>query len=105
MCRTLGRMQDEGRARLDPTAAELDRLLLGGRRRYTRAQVAELSGMPPDRFRPMWHALGFPAAAEGDVMFTHDDVVAPHTLSALLDAIFVAPCAEASFALAPAQPL
>src|SRR3954466_1570758 len=105
MCRTLGRMQDEGRARLDPTAAELDRLLLGGRRRYTRAQVAQLSGMPPDRFRRLWHALGFPEAAEDDVMFTDDDVVALHTLSALVDAGFVAPGTEASFARALAQPL
>jgi len=98
-------MQDEGRARLDPTAAELDRLLLGGRRRYTRAQVAQLSGMPPDRFRGLWHALGFPEAAEDDVMFTDDDVVALHTLSALVDAGFVAPGSEASFARALAQPL
>jgi adenylate cyclase len=98
-------MQDEGGPRLDPTAAELDRLLLGGGRRYTRAQVAQLSGLPPDSFRRLWHALGFPEAAEDDVMFTDDDVAALHTLSDLVDAGFVSPGAEASFARALAQPL
>src|SRR3954454_8396474 len=104
VCRTLGRMQDEDRKHLDPTA-ELHRLLLGGPRRYTRAQVAQLSGTPPDRFRRLWHALGFPEAAEDDVIFTDDDVAALHTLSDLVDAGFVAPGTEASFARALAQPL
>jgi adenylate cyclase len=98
-------MHDEDGTGLNPTAAELDRLLLGGRRRYTRAQVAQLSGIPPDRFRRLWHALGFPEAAEDDVMFTDDDVAALHTLSELVDAGFVAPGTEASFTRALAQPL
>jgi adenylate cyclase len=105
VCRTLGRVHDEGATHLDPTTAGLDRLLLGGRRRYTRAGVAERSGVPPDRFRRLWHALGFPEAAEDDVMFTDDDVAALHTLSDLVDAGFVAPGTEASFARALAQPL
>ena len=97
-------MQDEDRKHLHPTT-ELHRLLLGGPRRYTRAQVAQLSGTPPDRFRRLWHALGFPEAAEDDVIFTDDDVAALHTLSDLVDAGFVAPGTEASFARALAQPL
>ena len=51
MTPTLGRVHDEGRTRRDPIAAQLDRLLLGGHRRYTRAEVAHLAGLPPDRFR------------------------------------------------------
>jgi adenylate cyclase len=102
--RTLGKVH-EGRTRLDPATAGLDRLLLGGSRRYDRAQVAQLSGMPPDRFRRLWHALGFPEAAEDDVMFTDDDVAALHTLSDLVDAGFLDPGTEASFARALAQPL
>jgi adenylate cyclase len=98
-------VHDEGRTRPTSTAGELDRLLLGGRRRYTRGQVAQLSGVPPDRFRRLWHALGFPEAAANDVMFTDDDVAALHTLSDLVDADFVAPGTEASFARALAQPL
>jgi adenylate cyclase len=105
VCRTLGRVHDEGRTRLTPTAAGLDRLLLGGRRRYTRAQVAQLSDMPPDGFRRLWHALGFSEAAEDDVLFTDDDVAALRALSDLVDAGFVAPGTEASFARALAQPL
>jgi adenylate cyclase len=98
-------MYDEGGTRPDPDTADLDRLLLGGRRRYTRAQVAQLSGMPANRFRQLWHALGFPAVAEDDVLFTSDDVAALRTLSELVDAGFVAPGTEASFARALAQPL
>ncbi|MGR6964635.1 adenylate/guanylate cyclase domain-containing protein [Geodermatophilus sp. URMC 61] len=105
MSRTLGRVHDEGEARLDPTDAPVDRLLLGGRRRFTRAQVAQLSGLPPDRFRRLWHALGFPEAAEDDVVFTDDDVAALQTLSDLADAGSAAPGTEASFARALAQPL
>jgi adenylate cyclase len=105
VCRTLGRVHDEGATHLDPTAAGLDRLLLGGRRRYTRAGVAERSGVPPDRIRRLWHALGFPETADDDLVFTDDDVAALHTLSDLVDAGFVAPGTEASFARALAQPL
>jgi adenylate cyclase len=98
-------VHDEGRTRRDPTAARLDRLLLGGHRRYTRAQVAQLSGLAPDRFRRLWHALGFAEAAEDDVVFTDDDVAALRTLSDLADAGSVGPGTEASFARALAQPL
>src|SRR3954449_7132268 len=104
VCRTLGRMQDEDRKHLDPTA-ELHRLLLGGSRRDRRAQGAQLSGMPSDRFSRLWHALGFSEAAEDDAMFTDDDVTALSTLSDLVDAGFLAPGTEASFARALAQPL
>src|SRR3712207_5703672 len=72
---------------------------------YTRAQVAQLSGLPPDRFRRLWHALGFAEAAEDDVVFTDDDVAALRTLSDLADAGPVGPGTEASFARALAQPL
>ena len=105
MCRTLGQVHDEDRTRRTRPAAELDRLLLGGRRQYTRAQVAQLSGMPPDGFRRLWHALGFPEAAEDDAVFTDGDVAALHALADLVDAGFVVPGTEASFARALAQPL
>ncbi len=98
-------MHDEGRTRLTLTDAELGRLLLGGRRQYTRAQVTELSGMPPDAFRRLWHALGFSEAAEDDAVFTDGDVAALHALADLVHAGFVAPGTEASFARALAQPL
>jgi adenylate cyclase len=98
-------VHDEGRTRPILTDAELGRLLLGGPRRYTRAQVTELSGMPPDDFRRLWHALGFSEAAEDDAVFTDGDVAALHALADLVRAGFVAPGTEASFARALAQPL
>ncbi|MET8423129.1 adenylate/guanylate cyclase domain-containing protein [Nocardia sp. NPDC004860] len=64
--------------------AVVERSLLGGPRRYTRAQVAELSGVPADRARKLWVALGFPAAASDDeVAFTDNDVAAIHAFTSL----------------------
>ena len=60
-----------------PAAREaLERLLLDGPRRYTRLQVAELAGMPPERTQRLWRALGFPDAADDDPAFTDADVAA-----------------------------
>ena len=55
-------------------AEALERLLLDGPRRYTRLQVAELSGMAPERTQRLWRALGFPDAADDDPAFTDADV-------------------------------
>ena len=75
-----------------PDAREaLERLLLDGPRRYTRLQVAELSGMPPERTQRLWRALGFPDAADDDPAFTDADVEALGVLSTLIDSGFVDP--------------
>ena len=42
----------------------LERLLLAGPRRWTRLQVAERAGMPPERTQRLWRALGFPDVAD-----------------------------------------
>ena len=71
------RPRRHGRAREDPgpdAREALERLLLDGPRRYTRLQVAELSGMPPERTQRLWRALGFPDAADDDPAFTDADV-------------------------------
>ena len=73
----------------------LERLLLDGPRRYTRAQVAERSGMALERTRRLWRALGFPDAAEDDPAFTDADVEALEVLSSLIDSGFVGPESEA----------
>jgi adenylate cyclase len=83
----------------------LERLLLDGPRRYTRLQVAELAGMPPERTQRLWRALGFPDAADDDPAFTDADVGALHVLSALIDSGFVGPDTEASIARAMGQSL
>jgi adenylate cyclase len=83
----------------------LERLLLDGPRRYTRLQVAELSGMAPERTQRLWRALGFPDAADDDPAFTDADVEALGVLSTLIDSGFVGPETEASIARAMGQSL
>jgi adenylate cyclase len=89
-----------------PNAREaLERLLLDGPRRYTRLQVAERSGMAPERTQRLWRALGFPDAADDDPAFTDADVEALEVLSTLIDSGFVGPESEASIARAMGQAL
>jgi adenylate cyclase len=88
----------------DPREA-LERLLLDGPRRYTRAQVAELAGLPGERTRQLWRALGFADVPEDDPAFTDADVTALARLSALIDSGFVEPGAAASIARAMGQSL
>ena len=83
----------------------LERLLLDGPRRYTRRQVAEKSGMAPERTLRLWRALGFPDAADDDPAFTDADVEALGVLGALIDSGFVGPETEASIARAMGQAL
>ncbi|MGW2661287.1 adenylate/guanylate cyclase domain-containing protein [Nocardia tengchongensis] len=64
--------------------AVVEQSLLGGPRRYTRTQVADLSGVPVEQARKLWVALGFPAAASDDeVAFTDSDVAAVRAFAAL----------------------
>ncbi|MGK5114333.1 MULTISPECIES: adenylate/guanylate cyclase domain-containing protein [unclassified Geodermatophilus] len=80
-------------------------MLLDGPGCYTRLQVAELAGMPPERTQRLWRALGFPDAADDEALFTDTDVRALGTLSALIDSGFVDPETEASIARAMGQSL
>ncbi|MEV0295917.1 adenylate/guanylate cyclase domain-containing protein [Nocardia sp. NPDC050710] len=50
--------------------------LLDGERRYTRAEVAERSGVSPEVSRRLWSALGFPANPDDAVDYTDADVSA-----------------------------
>src|SRR3954462_6974027 len=83
----------------------LERLLLDGPRRYTRLQVAELAGMPPQRTQRLWRALGFPDVADDEPLFTDADIAALDVLSKLIDSGFVGPGTEASIARAMGQSL
>ena len=83
----------------------LERLLLDGPRRYTRLQVAQLAGMPPQRTQRLWRALGFPDAADDDPVFTDADVHALGVVSDLIRSGFVDEEAEASIARAMGQAL
>src|SRR5512142_1416153 len=83
----------------------LERLLLDGPRKYTRHQVAELAGLPPERTRRLWRALGVSDTADDDPAFTDADVAALGALSSLIDSGFVAEQTEASIARAMGQAL
>ncbi|MFE7743897.1 adenylate/guanylate cyclase domain-containing protein [Nocardia sp. NPDC057455] len=64
--------------------AVVEQSLLGGPRKYTRTQVAELSGVSVERAEKLWVALGFAAAASDDeVAFTDADVVAVRHFTAM----------------------
>jgi adenylate cyclase len=88
----------------DPRAA-LERMLLDGPRRWTRLQVAEQAGMPPERSRRLWRALGFADVADDDPAFADSDVAALRILSELIDSGFVGPETEAMIARAMGQAL
>lgn len=52
----------------------VEQSLLGGPRRYTRIQIAELAGMTTDETSQLWRALGFATVADDEVVFTDGDV-------------------------------
>jgi adenylate cyclase len=98
-------MDEPAEGRVEDAREAIERLLLDGPRRYTRLQVAELSGMPPERTQRLWRALGFPDAADDDPAFTDADIKALDVLSTLIDSGFVGPETEASIARAMGQAL
>ncbi|MGY1803433.1 adenylate/guanylate cyclase domain-containing protein [Blastococcus sp. SYSU D00922] len=98
-------MDDAGEAPGPDAREALERLLLDGPRRYTRLQVAEMAGMPPERTQRLWRALGFPDAADDDPAFTDADVEALGVLSSMIESGFVGPDTEASIARAMGQAL
>ncbi|RZU32889.1 adenylate/guanylate cyclase domain-containing protein [Blastococcus saxobsidens] len=99
-------MDDSGVPVPGPEVREaLERLLLDGPRRYTRRQVAEMAGMPPQRTQRLWRALGFPDAADDDPVFTDADIHALGAVSDLIRSGFVDEDAEASIARAMGQAL
>jgi adenylate cyclase len=53
-----------------------DRLLIPSRRRYTRVEVSELTGVSVDMLERFWRALGFPGVDEDDRAFTDLDLEA-----------------------------
>jgi adenylate cyclase len=98
-------MADPGDSPAGGAREALEVLLLGGPRRYTRLQVGQMSGMPPERTLRLWRALGFPDAADDDPAFTDADIEALEVLGALIDSGFVGPESEASIARAMGQAL
>jgi adenylate cyclase len=68
----------------DDVPAALDRELLGGERRYTRVEVADLAGVPVEQARILWRALGFADVGDDNVAFTDQDVQALRAVEGLV---------------------
>lgn len=64
--------------------ALIGHLALSGEPRYDQREVAELAGLPLDLTRRLWRSMGFPDVAEGERVFTDEDVEALSVASNLL---------------------
>jgi adenylate cyclase len=67
-----------------PALLALEHELLGGARRYTRAQVAEQAGVDVELARRLWRALGFADVDDDNIAFTERDVEALRTVRSLV---------------------
>ena len=86
--------------------SDLESGLLGGSRRFDRVQVAELAGVPLERARRLWVAMGFAESEDPDeVAFTDGDVQALRTIADLVDEGVIEPDDEVSVTRALGQSL
>jgi adenylate cyclase len=85
-------------------AAELiEAALLGGPRRYTRAEVAAAVGVSPDWGRHIWRALGFADVDEDARVFTDADIAALRSFESLVASGKIKPDEEISHVRAIGQ--
>lgn len=61
----------------------VERLILGGRRRYDRREIHHRSGVSPDRTLRLWRAMGFADVADDERVFTRADLDALDQLEQL----------------------
>jgi adenylate cyclase len=62
----------------------VDRMLVPSRRRYTKAEVAELTGVEPEKLERFWRALGFPGFDDDERVFTDLDLEAVRIFQGML---------------------
>ncbi len=68
-----------------PSAPELEQTLLGERRKYTRVEVCELTGVSLERARRLWRTMGFADVGDDVRAFTDADADALQRIRALVD--------------------
>lgn len=90
---------------VEPVTERLERIVLGGPRRYTRLDVEQLSGVERERTERLWRALGFADAADEDVVFTDADLNALRLIDGLVGFGFIHPTIEAAAARSIGQSL
>jgi adenylate cyclase len=83
---------------LEVLQRRIEGILLGGDRTYTRAEVAERSGVPPERAAALWRALGFATASADESVFTEGDVRALRTVNELIQSGIIEPAVAISSA-------
>ena len=76
----------------------LEELLLGGKRKYTRLEVTERSGVPQERARELWHSLGFAAVDDDERVFTEGDLNALKIANELIQSGITDPAQATSIA-------
>ena len=86
-------------------AERLERIVLGGPRRFTRIDVEARSGVSHDRNERLWRALGFADVDDDEVMFTDADVEAVTLIDGLIESGVVDSALEAAVARAAGQSL
>lgn len=69
----------------DSLPERIERVLLGGRRKYTRLEVAAKAGVPLERATELWRSLGFASVGDDEVVFTENDVDALRMVQELTD--------------------
>jgi adenylate cyclase len=69
----------------EAAAQQIERRLLGGQRRYTRAEVSAATGVDRDRADRLWMAMGFAGVGDDEAVFTDGDIQALRTWNALVD--------------------
>lgn len=75
---------------------DVEKALLGGKRRYTRREVSEKAGVPLDLAEELWQQLGFPRTDDDDVAFTDADVTALKQTRELVDLGILEPESQAA---------
>jgi adenylate cyclase len=74
----------------------VEQILLGGRRRYTRLQAAERTGVPLERAAELWRSLGFADVGDEEVVFTDADLDTVRRAESLVEQGLVDPAMQAS---------
>jgi adenylate cyclase len=75
---------------------DLEKELLGGKRKFTRRQVADKAGVPMELAEELWQQLGFPHAEDDDVAFTPADVTALKKTAELINLGILEPESQAA---------
>ncbi|MFI6302296.1 adenylate cyclase regulatory domain-containing protein [Amycolatopsis thailandensis] len=98
-------MPEPGEISPDALQQRLERILLGGKRKYTRLEVAEKAGVPEERSRRLWRALGFATVEDDEVVFTDADIEAIRTADQLMNSGLIDPSIELAVTRALGQHL